>query len=95
MQQRTRYTEETKKAVLSAIREGKASSRQIAKEKGVNINTVYKWASENKVRVDKKIPPTEIKRVQNLVGMVLNLKKELLHVREERDILLRVNHLSS
>ncbi len=96
MQQRTRYSEETKQAVLNAIREGRISSRQIAKEKGVNINTVYKWASDHKgVKGTKKVQPTEIKRVQNLVGMVLSLKKELIHVRQERDVLLRINNLSS
>lgn len=76
---RSRYTSEFKKQAISLVREGKRSAASIAREYGINTNTLYNWLGSNGGQESKAVsdPSIEIKR----------LKKELAQAELERDIL--------
>jgi len=76
---RTRYTLEFKTQAISLIREANRPASTVARELGINVNTIYNWL----------IPVTgqEPKKNERDFAEIKRLKKELSQAKLERDIL--------
>jgi len=76
---RTAYTSEFKQQAISLIQEANRPAATVARELGININTIYNWLSAATGQGAAKSinDAVEIKR----------LKKELAQAKLERDIL--------
>ena len=75
------YSPEFKSQAISLVREAKRSASEVAKELGINVNTLYNWLSP----VTDKLT----KNPSNYYIMSENkrLKKQLEQAELERDIL--------
>ena len=79
---RKHYSQEFKENAVNLVLEGYQSQTQIAKELGINVNSLHKWKktyldSQDPIKVIQKEDEKEIKR----------LKKELREARLENEIL--------
>ncbi len=83
MRKRTKYTKEFKTDAINLIIRSDRSIRKIADELGVEYNLLCRWKREYDVHEEKAFPgngnPVEAE--------LARLKRELLDVSEERDIL--------
>ena len=75
------YSSEFKTQATSLVREANRSAAQVAKELGINVNTLYNWLNlaTNKA---SKIPAND-----DIISENKRLKKELAQAQLERDIL--------
>ncbi len=82
-QTRTKHTKEFKKDAVNLILRSERPIRKIAEELGVESNLLCRWKREFTSHEEKAFPgqgnPVEVE--------LAALKRELLHVKEERDIL--------
>ena len=85
---RRRYDEDFKRdAVAMVLRSGK-SSTEVGKELGINGNMLARWKQEHLARMDEsceglaqsEMKPSEVEAENR------RLRRELEHVREQRDI---------
>ena len=78
---KTIYSPEFKTQAISLVREAKRPAAAVARELGINTNTLYNWLSSVSCALPKKVAnndsAAEIKR----------LKKALAQAEMERDIL--------
>jgi transposase len=76
---KARYTSEFKIQAISLVREANRPASIVARELGINVNTIYNWlrAGKSKSATHDTSETAEIKR----------LKKELAQAKLERDIL--------
>jgi transposase len=76
---RTAYTPEFKQQAISLVQEANRPAATVARELGINVNTIYNWlsASTSQGARNSVSDAVEIKR----------LKKELAQSNLERDIL--------
>lgn len=83
MRKRTKYTKEFKTDAINLIIRSDRSIKKIADELGVEYNLLCRWKREFDAHEEKAFPgqgnPVEAE--------VARLKRELLDVTEERDIL--------
>jgi transposase len=80
---RTKYTKEFKKDAVNLILRSERSIRKISDELGVEYNLLCRWKREFDTHEEKAFPgqgnPVEVE--------LAKLKRELLDIKEERDIL--------
>lgn len=75
------YSPEFKTQAISLVREAKRSGSEVAKELGINVNTLYNWLSPASDKLVKKHTNVDI------LSENKRLKKELAQAELERDIL--------
>jgi transposase len=75
------YSPEFKTQAISLVREAKRSASEVAKELGINANTLYNWLSPVTEKSTKK-PSND-----DILSENKRLKKELAQAELERDIL--------
>ena len=75
------YSPEFKTQAISLVREAKRSASEVAKELGINVNTLYNWLSPVTDKSAKKLSNDDI------LSENKRLKKELAQAELERDIL--------
>jgi transposase len=75
------YSPEFKTQAISLVRDAKRSASEVAKELGINVNTLYNWLSPVTDKSAKKTSNDDI-LLENK-----RLKKELAQAELERDIL--------
>jgi transposase len=83
--ERNTYTIEYKKEAVSLALESEKSQAQIARELGISENLIYNW-----VKIHKNKHPENFgneTRLSEEQAEIKRLKKELLQVKEEREIL--------
>ena len=75
------YSPEFKTQAISLVRDAKRSASEVAKELGINVNTLYNWLSP--------VTDKSIKKPANddLLAENKRLRKELAQAELERDIL--------
>ena len=71
------YSPEFKTQAISLVREAKQPATAVARDLEINVNTLYTWLGGTNGMKSKISDNSEVKR----------LKKELAHVKMERDIL--------
>ena len=76
---RSAYTSEFKTQAISLVREANRPAATVARELGINVNTIYNWLSAS----------TEQEAPRNVsdAAEIRRLKKELAQSNLERDIL--------
>ncbi|AIF81519.1 transposase IS3/IS911 family protein [endosymbiont of Acanthamoeba sp. UWC8] len=76
------YSGEFKESAVKLANESKQSIAQSARELGINVNTLYTW-------IDKYSKPKDpaMKTDEHIYDEVKRLKKELVRVTQERDLL--------
>ena len=75
------YSPEFKTQAICLVREAKQSASEVAKELGINVNTLYNWLSPVTKKSTKK-PSND-----DILSENKRLKKELAQAELERDIL--------
>lgn len=75
------YSPEFKTQAISLVREADRSASEVAKELGINVNTLYNWLSSVTDKSQKQ-PANE-----DILAENKRLKKELAQAELERDIL--------
>lgn len=75
------YSPEFKTQAISLVREARRPGAEVAKELGINVNTLYNWLNPMTEKSSKK--PVNI----DILSENKRLKKELAQVEMERDIL--------
>ncbi len=75
------YSPEFKMQAISLVREAKRSASEVAKELGINVNTLYNWLSPVTDKLTKK-PSND-----DILSENKRLKKALAQAELERDIL--------
>ncbi len=75
------YSTEFKTQAISLVREAKQPASAVARDLGINVNTLYNWLSAS--------PEKSVKRANNSdsLGEIKRLKKALAQAEMERDIL--------
>ena len=87
--QRQRFSKEFKLAAIALLKGGQKPGTQIALELGITRNLLYKWATE----LDVKAGDTQAafngpgRKLLAQQPEIEQLRRELAHVTEERDIL--------
>ena len=84
--QRKIYTSEFKASAASLAMESDQSVAQIARDLGVNDNTLHTWVN-NSLKPDKSNNSNMSKISECHFEEIKNLKKELALVKQERDLL--------
>lgn len=76
------YTSEFKESAVQLANESKVPLAQVARELGINKNTLYNW-------VEKYSKPKENRKRtdEHIYDEVNRLKKELQRISQERDLL--------
>ena len=80
---RTKYTREFKKDAVALISRSDKSIKKISDELGVEYNLLCRWKRESETHKEKAFPGQGNPIEEELA----KLKRELLDVKEERDIL--------
>ena len=75
------YSPEFKTQAISLVREAKRPGAEVAKELGINVNTLYNWLSPVTNKLAKN--PANV----DILSENKRLKKELAQAELERDIL--------
>lgn len=75
------YSPEFKTQAISLVRVAKRPGAEVAKELGINVNTLYNWLSPASGKLVKKYTNVDI------LSENKRLKKELAQAELERDIL--------
>ena len=80
--QRNEYTAEFRASAVKLARESDQTIAQTARNLGVKVNTLHNW-------LGRELKPQEINMVKNECHYdeVKRLKKELVMVKQERDLL--------
>lgn len=80
-----RYTKEFKREAVALAQQEGNSYKQVAESLGIHENTIYKWSRELKKHGQDAFPGSghQLPEQQELS----KLRKELLQVKTERDIL--------
>ena len=81
MTKKSIYSPEFKTQAISLVREARRSGSEVAKELGINVNTLYNWLSSASGKLVKKDTNVDI------LSENKRLKKELAQAELERDIL--------
>lgn len=76
---RTTYTLEFKQQAISLVREANRPAATVARELGVNINTIYNWLNLSACQGANKSVSNDVE--------IKKLQKELAQAKLERDIL--------
>jgi len=76
------YSEEFRKEAVCLAQEGSVSMAQVARELGVNHNTLYNWVEKYGVKPDRSVGDDEDLAAENK-----RLRRELKRAELERDIL--------
>lgn len=79
----TQYTKEFREEAVRLVIESKSSLRQIADDLGVNIWTLRGWVKKHR----ESTRASEPERPETLEEENRRLKRELMMMRQERDIL--------
>ena len=80
-----RYTDEFKREVLEMAAGRERSIRQLERELGITAGLIYKWRERYRLEEESgALRPSEEREAE---AEVRRLKRELLIVRQERDIL--------
>jgi len=75
------YSPEFKTQAIALVREAKRPVSEVAKELGINVNTLYNWLNPATLKASKK-PAND-----DIISENKRLKKELAQAQLERDIL--------
>jgi transposase len=75
------YSPEFKTQAISLVREAKRPAAEVARELGINTNTLYNWLSSVSCSLPKKVANNES------ADEIKRLKKALVQAEMERDIL--------
>lgn len=75
------YSPEFKTQAISLVKEAKRPSAEVARELGINVNTLYNWLGSVTVKSPKGLANDEI------LSENKRLKKSLAQAELERDIL--------
>lgn len=77
------YTAEFRESAIKLANESDQSVAQVAKELGINVNTLHTWiAKYSKAKADKPVRTDE-----HLYDELKRLRKEVTRLTEERDLL--------
>ena len=76
------YSPEFKTQAISLVRDAKRPSAEIARELGINVNTLYNWLSSSRPTKLSKRPASDASAAE-----IKRLKKALAQAELERDIL--------
>ena len=74
------YSREFKAQSISLVRDANRPASEVAKELGINVNTLYNWLSQANVNSPKKTADKES------TAEIKRLKKALAQAEMERDI---------
>lgn len=77
------YTSEFKESAVKLATESGEPVAQVARNLGVNANTLYTWINN----YSKQVEPTVMRTDEHVYDEVKRLKKEVLRLTQERDIL--------
>jgi len=77
------YTSEFKESAVKLATESGEPVAQVARNLGVNANTLYTWINN----YSKPVKPTVMRTDEHVYDEVKRLKKEVLRLTQERDIL--------
>ena|SRR5438309_2329744 len=85
MGQRKHFTPEFKREAVQLLESGSRPASEIARELGIARNQLYKWQTQLHARGGAAFPGLGSRRGR--VDEITRLKRELVRVTEERDIL--------
>ena len=86
MQKRQTFSKEFKLEAFRLLKTTNKPAADLARELGVKRNQLYKWQEQLTVKGETAFPGKG-NRSANKDNEIARLKKELKHVKEERDIL--------
>lgn len=79
------YDKEFKINAVNLYKSSRRSLKTVAEELGLSTSTLSHWVQDYKKEGDKSFPGKE--QVKSSEEELRDLRRELLHVRQERDIL--------
>lgn len=85
MSTRKRFTPEFKREAVQVLESGSRPGSEIARELGIARNQLYKWQTELQARGSGAFPGSGARKER--ATEIARLKRELVRVTEERDIL--------
>lgn len=77
------YSAEFKESAVKLANESKVPKAQVARELGINENTLYTWID----KYSKATIAVDVKTDKHIYDEVKSLKRELFRVTQERDLL--------
>lgn len=82
---RKQFTPEFKREAVQLLESGSRPGSEIARERGIARNQLYKWQAELRARGNGAFPGSGMR--QERTTEIARLTRELARVTEERDIL--------